>query len=229
MNLLDKFYEIMFGNTKEIVSNQITIHENLESVVKKHLDTSHQRPVENICEEIFDAIDKGVNQYKGKIILDSGCGTGLSTINLARLKPDYLHIGIDKSAFRLGKEKKEIPENCIFVRSDLSDFWHILKLDNIKVYKNYILYPNPWPKKKHLLRRFHASPAFSYLLALGGKIELRTNWKIYLDEFAHALRIAGIEDIRTEELFIKTPLSLFEKKLHESGHRLYKLNAIIDK
>ena len=49
------------------------------------------------------------------------------------------------------------------------------------------LYPNPWPKKKHLGRRWHGAPVFPALVKLGGELEMRSNWQTYLDEFALAL------------------------------------------
>ena len=92
-----------------------------------------------------------------------------------------------------------------------------------KLKKHYILYPNPSPKKKHLLRRFYAHPCFKYMLDLGGEIELRTNWEILAKEFYFALKLLTEKESKLEEIRVSDPLTLFEKKYHESDHALYRV------
>jgi hypothetical protein len=58
-------------------------------------------------------------------------------------------------------------------------------------------------------------------VALGGVIECRSNWRIYIDEFAEALRLLGVaatvEAWRPEQAI--TP---FERKYAASGHALWR-------
>lgn len=138
------------------------------------------------------------------VILDSGCGTGESTIHIARRFPGIPVIGIDKSCARLNKAGnpsqtagEEVPANAFWIRAELLDFWR-LALDFVKACKwtipyHAVYYPNPWPKQSEATRRFHMHPIFPTLLALGKTIELRTNWEIYAREFAEAARIAAQE------------------------------------
>ena len=131
------------------------------------------------------------------LILDSGCGTGLSTRNLARAYPDAAVIGVDRSAARLGKSRTfELPDNALLVQSELACFWrlmlqaeasgddHLLTASNVR--KHYVLYPNPYPKPTRLNLRWHGHPALPALLAIGDEIELRSNWRTYLEEFGIA-------------------------------------------
>ena len=134
------------------------------------------------------------------VILDSGCGTGESTIHIARRFPGIPVIGIDKSCARLNKAGnpsqtagEDVPANAFWIRAELLDFWR-LALDYAKAGKwtipyHAVYYPNPWPKQSEATRRFHMHPIFPTLLALGETIELRTNWEIYAREFAEAARI----------------------------------------
>ena len=134
------------------------------------------------------------------VILDSGCGTGESTIHIARRFPNIPVIGIDKSFARLNKAGnpsqtagEEVPANAFWIRAELLDFWR-LALELVKACKwtipyHAVYYPNPWPKQSEATRRFHMHPIFPTLLALGGVTELRTNWEIYAREFAEAARI----------------------------------------
>ena len=62
--------------------------------------------------EICQKIKKEQEKYDWSLLLDSGCGTGDSTINIAKLHPDYMVLGIDKSSKRLlpGSAKNQIGE-----------------------------------------------------------------------------------------------------------------------
>ena len=148
------------------------------------------------------------------VILDSGCGTGESTIHIARRFPNIPVIGIDKSCARLNKAGnpsqtagEEVPANAFWIRAELLDFWR-LALDRVKsgewtIPYHAVYYPNPWPKQSEATRRFHMHPIFPTLLALGNVTELRTNWEIYAREFAEAARIVFEErtSIASKELY----------------------------
>ena len=87
-----------------------------------------------------------------------------------------------------------IPVNAILARCDCIDFWQLAAAENLRCERQFLLYPNPWPKPDQLQRRWHAHPVFPALLALEPRyIELRTNWRVYADEFCDALTIAGID------------------------------------
>ena len=142
------------------------------------------------------------------VILDSGCGTGESTIHIARRFPAIPVIGIDKSFARLNKAGnpsqtagEDVPPNAFWIRAELLDFWR-LALDLVKACKwtipyHAVYYPNPWPKQSEATRRFHMHPIFPTLLALSNVTELRTNWEIYAREFAEAAKIVLSECTET--------------------------------
>lgn len=143
-------------------------------------------------------------------------------------------IGIDRSAVRLSKQYDDsVPENAILVQADCADFWMLAQRAGWKVSKHTILYPNPYPKSKHLKRRWHAHPAYPSLLGLGGEVELRTNWKVYADEFCRALEYSGLKDVKSSGVeVIDTsdpfkPLTLFEKKYKEGGQKLYRCKYVL--
>ena len=131
------------------------------------------------------------------VILDSGCGTGESTIHIARRFPNIPVIGIDKSCARLNKagnpsqtSGEEVPANAFWIRAELLDFWR-LALDRVKAGEwaipyHAVYYPNPWPKQSEATRRFHMHPIFPTLLALGNTIELRT--KNFMDPLPRFVR-----------------------------------------
>lgn len=217
------------ADSRRITDAQVGIHANLEKVVLKHLQHKHQKPTAQHTQDAFNQIKPVIVDAiaLGKpLIFDSCCGTAISTNIIAKENPSALVIGIDRSAVRLGKEyNHELPENARLIQAECADFWSLAKLEGWKLHKHTILYPNPYPKSKHLKRRWHGHPAFSDLLALGGKIELRTNWKVYADEFCAAANIAINDNAictDVEVLQKVKPLTLFEKKYQENGQALYR-------
>jgi tRNA G46 methylase TrmB len=154
--------------------------------------------------------------------LDAGCGTGASTYELARRFPDRAVVGIDKSAARLSKTpRSQIPHNVRLVRCDCVDFWQLAAHDDWRCERQFLLYPNPWPKPDHVKRRWHAHPVFPALLSLSRRIELRTNWRVYAEEFSAALTIAEIQS-SVCAFEADTPLTPFERKYAASKHALWR-------
>jgi len=92
--------------------------------------------------------------------------------------------------------------NVLWVRAELVDLWRLIlqhqRDDETsssgscwKIQSHYLLYPNPYPKKRRLKSRWYAHPSFPLILQLGGdEIVLRSNWETYLQEFAQAVVIA---------------------------------------
>ena len=137
------------------------------------------------------------------IVLDSGCGAGLSTYNLACTFPDAAVIGVDRSESRVDKgEALDLPDNALIIRAELATFWRLMleaehgdnpvrsALAASRVSKHYVLYPNPYPKSSRLNLRWHGHAAFPALLAIGDDLEVRSNWRVYLDEFRLAASVA---------------------------------------
>ena len=179
------------------------------------------------------------------VILDSGCGTGESTIHIARRFPNIPVIGIDKSFARLNKAGnpvqtagEDVPRNAFWIRAELLDFWR-LALDRVKAGEwvipyHAIYYPNPWPKQSEATRRFHMHPIFPTLLALGGVTELRTNWEIYAREFAEAAKIVLSEcaeaemtnkQITCESFEPSAPETAFERKYKDARQKLWRVTV----
>ena len=220
----------MKTNSRTIDSNQKDIHPDLQLCVAKHLASDFKRP---IAAHNTDTYHEAIAAAGGRpIIFDSGCGTGRSSMRIAAENPHAFVIGIDKSLHRLEKNSvfhQSTGDNLHLARADLIDFWRLASDDNIRLEKHFLLYPNPWPKKKHMQRRWHGSPLFRQLLKLGGQLELRSNWEIYTREFMQALNTANYHS--TLQRFIpeiNNSISDFEEKYHRSGHSLWQLIANLD-
>jgi tRNA (guanine-N7-)-methyltransferase len=216
-------------NSMPVESQQVSIHANLERLVRKHEATSYLRPLPDFSRRVADEIVNFIEQTpKCKIILDSCCGTGESTASLAEKFPNAMVIGLDKSAHRTKKHIASNASNYRLWRADVEDLWRLLGAyvhESSRTFDQHCLfYPNPYPKPHHLLRRWHGHPLFPEMMRLAPQTELRTNWHIYANEFAHASLMLGYETFCTE--FVpETPITAFERKYAASGHRLYKVCA----
>ncbi len=220
------------NNSREISNAQEGIHKNLEQIVRKHCESEYRKPIAEHTQTAFNQIVEKVENHLSKdtpLVFDSFCGTATSTRIIAKKNPDSLVIGIDRSAVRLSKQYDEdLPDNAILIQAECADFWLLASRAGWSLDKHYILYPNPYPKPKHFKRRWHAHPAYPTLLNLGGELELRTNWKVYADEFCKALEYSGYADTScsgVEKLNIREAsesITLFEKKYWLNGQELYR-------
>lgn len=211
-----------------VTSSQSGIHPALARQVGRHLRQTWRRPVAAHSERAFGACAESVAVWSGPLILDSGCGTGWSTWRLAENNPSALVIGVDKSAARLGRGLPvDCPENLMLLRADLVDFWRLAAAAGWQLTQHYLLYPNPWPKPGHLGRRWHAHPVFPTLLALGGDLELRTNWKTYAQEWQQALNMHGRRaELDSIDAGAMAPIvSPFERKYRGSGQRCWRVRT----
>jgi tRNA (guanine-N7-)-methyltransferase len=60
------------------------------------------------------------------------------------------------------------------------------------------------------------------VLALGGAIECRSNWRVYVEEFALAVKLIAGTDASVDEHVPSMPITPFERKYLASGHALYR-------
>lgn len=217
----------MYANSRAIFSRQTGPHEDLVRQLGRHAATAFQRPVGDAARVAYQAaMAEWAGAGNGRpLILDAGCGVGWSTIRLAQQFPDHWVVGVDKSEARLLREKPvgmDFPANARLVRADLVDFWRLLAADGIHLARHYLLYPNPWPKIGHLARRWHGHAVFPELLRLGGVLECRSNWGIYVEELALAVRcLTGCEAACSEHV-AADPWTPFERKYRDSGQTLYR-------
>ena len=73
--------------------------------------------------------------------------------------------------------------------------------------------------------RWHGHPVFPALLELGGTLEMRSNWPLYLQEARAALALAGSSSDIAPLSLDQGALTDFEEKYAASGQRLWRLTA----
>lgn len=225
----------MQANSRVPASAQTAVHEQLPALLERHRRAPFRKPYADYNRAAFAA---SIGRWRrmapdAPLILDACCGTGESTLALAALFPDHYVLGVDQSAVRLRRRLaaqdgggEPLPPNAGFVRADLVDYWRLLRDEGVRLARHYLLYPNPWPKIGHLSRRWHGHPVFPAVLELGGVLECRSNWRIYVEEFCLAVGALSGRDAVCEPFAPDAPLTPFERKYLASGHALYR--AVVD-
>ncbi|PAU74911.1 tRNA (guanine(46)-N(7))-methyltransferase TrmB [Halomonas salipaludis] len=216
----------MSDESRRIQSRQSGPHDDLQRRVQRALDHPWRKPIAEHTRVAFDAASAWLAEQRKPLVLDAGCGVGLSTRQLALRHSGHAVLGIDRSADRLSRDHGPLPPNARLVRADLVDFWRLALAAGWQPDYHYLLYPNPYPKSVHLKLRWQGHPVLPHLLALGGQLELRSNWAIYVEEFGQALyQATGVT--ATIDAFDPAgdPLTPFERKYHASGQTLWRLAA----
>ncbi|MDA0346674.1 MAG: tRNA (guanosine(46)-N7)-methyltransferase TrmB [Verrucomicrobia bacterium] len=122
-----------------------------------------------------------------EITLEIGCGHGHFLVAYGKENPSEICLGIDVNRGRIFKGRKKVETaglmNVHFIECDSMEFLALLP-KRIKVRNTWILFPDPWPKKRHLKNRI-IQEAFLESLALktqeGGRLFIRSDYKPYLD------------------------------------------------
>jgi len=221
------------GNSPNVQSAQNAPHRRLHETLERHRQHAWRQPIADHSRLAFERLCAWTSARASMpLVLDSGCGIGASTLKLAGMHPDCAVLGIDQSRARLAQhlgpsaDMAQIAPHAAVLRAPLQDIWRLLLADGIRLHRHLLWYPNPWPKPEHLGRRWHAHPVFPTLLALGGEIELRCNWRVYVDEFALALSTYGWSSALDVVHESDPPATPFERKYRDSGHVLWRLTAV---
>lgn len=101
-------------------------------------------------------LSKSLSQTNNLFDLEIGCGHGHWLNAYSDINRDITCVGIDLISKRIQKSnnKKDSSgrNNLYFYKAEANEFLHF-KPSNIKIRNIFILFPDPWPKKRHHKRR----------------------------------------------------------------------------
>lgn len=217
------------GNSSPVRSPQTGPHPGLAALLERRRGLDWRRPQRP--EPDWWAFLATLLQRQPVVQLDLGCGTGASTLALAKSAPDALTLGIDASILRLRRSVDlsvggcaELAAQAWLLHGDSVDLvQRLAAVPGLQTRKTWLLYPNPWPKPAQLPRRWHAHPVFPVLLKLSMQLELRCNWLPYAEEFAQAAHALGRQAWLKPLAVAATALTPFEHKYRSSGHALWQV------
>ena len=145
------------------------------------------------------------NQYAGiKNILEIGFGDGEHLLGLAKNNTDKYIVGVE--LYSLGvilaakKLHRESVINAHLIEIDARD---VLSKFNSTFDEIYVLFPDPWRKKRHNKRRLIKKDFIINLqksLSLNGKIIIATDWQDYADEIWEVLSEYNFQKVNIETI-----------------------------
>ncbi|MDJ0995544.1 MAG: tRNA (guanine(46)-N(7))-methyltransferase TrmB [Dinoroseobacter sp.] len=137
--------------------------------------------------------------FSGKPVrLEVGFGGGEHMVHQAATYRDVGIIGcepyINGVAMLLGKIRKAELDNVAVHPGDARDLMDVLPAGSIE--KAFLLYPDPWPKKRHHRRRFvtqeHLEP-LAHVLKSGAEFRIATDIPDYVRQALEEVPKAGFE------------------------------------
>ena len=118
---------------------------------------------------------------RGDITFELGCGHGHWLAAYAAAHPGEFCVGIDLITHRVARSQRKQSlgklDNLIFLKAEAMEFLEALPAPII-LRKIFILYPDPWPKKKHHKNRFICPESLDLLArrsAIGTRLHFRTD------------------------------------------------------
>ena len=161
--------------------------------------------------------------------VEIGCGKGTFVNDLASTHPERNILAVERSAkyHRLSCERaaRRGLNNIRLLRTTGEDLLFRL-LEAETVARFYVLFSDPWPKKRHHKRRFFTSAnveAMGRVLAPGGRLLVKSDHQAYAEVIRQVLDAAPcFSAVDPEEAFTGLPLTGFERKYLVEGRAIHR-------
>jgi tRNA (guanine-N7-)-methyltransferase len=162
------------------------------------------------------------------IDVEIGSGKGKFLNELATLHPERNILAVERSAkyHRLccDRAARRGLENIRLVRTTGEDLLFRL-LAEASVERFFVLFPDPWPKKRHHKRRIFKPEivaAIERALLPGGRLLVKSDHDAYAEIIAEVLSSArGFTTLDPREAFVDLPVTGFEQKYLVEGRRIH--------
>jgi tRNA (guanine-N7-)-methyltransferase len=160
--------------------------------------------------------------------VDLGCGDGSFLCEMARQFPKRNFLGIERLTKRVEKIrcKAEKIENVRVLRADtLFAVRYLLPESSVETF--YLLFPDPWPKRRHQLRRIFT---LDFLDAIAAALEKHGVLRVATDQFDYFHQIERLSQVHQQFQVVPLspdeavlPVTKFERKFREQGVPIYRL------
>lgn len=166
-------------------------------------------------------------------VLEIGCGTGDFLLAQASAHPEQDHLGIEVYRPGMGRLLRRLRElgltNLRLVCADAAEVLRLHLVDG-SLTAVYLLFPDPWPKRRHHKRRI-VQPDFVQLvrrkLTPGGIFHLATDWEDYARHMLRVLEQAeGLENCAGPgrcSAAGRRPVTRFQRRGERLGHGVWDL------
>ncbi len=162
------------------------------------------------------------------IVWEIGCGHGHFLARYAAENPGRLCFGVDISGPRIERARRKVARarlpNCHFLQAEAREFLNALP-PGVSLEETWVLFPDPWPKKRHHKNRV-LQPAFFEALAgrspSGARLYFRTDHAEY-----HAAVTEIVRQLSTWRLDPDAPWPLEHETVFQAlADRFYSLVAV---
>jgi tRNA (guanine-N7-)-methyltransferase len=167
--------------------------------------------------------------------LEIGSGKGRFLLELAADHPEWDLLAVERAnkyhTLVCSRVARRGLSNVRLLRTTAEDLLHRL-LPAASVDTLYVLFPDPWPKKRHHKRRlFNPETSRARVRALrpGGRLMVKSDHMGYAEVIDEVLRATpGLRMVDPDEAFRELPLTGFETKYLEQGRAIRAFAAITD-
>ena len=158
--------------------------------------------------------------------VDLGCGDGSFVCELAQQFPEKNFLGIERLTKRVEKVRRKAKkfENVRVLHADsLFAVRYLLPENSVESF--YLLFPDPWPKRRHQQRRIFTREfldAIAAALEKHGLLHVATDQLDYfrqIERLSHA--DSKFEIVDRDEIVL--PATKFERTFREQGLPIYRL------
>jgi len=153
-----------------------------------HPERIHQR------REALRAVFVGIFAQQSRFVWEVGCGHGHFLTAYAQAHPDELCLGIDLASDRIGRAARKRERSRLahlhFIQAEAADFLAALP-EQAKFSAAYILFPDPWPKRRHHKNRLMTSAFLNQIAERAGedaRLYFRTDYAPYYSEARQRLQ-----------------------------------------
>ncbi len=160
--------------------------------------------------------------------VDLGCGDCSFLAALAERYPERNYLGIEQMLGRMRTGCRRVLRarltNVRLVRVEIAyAVACLLPPDSVDVF--YLMFPDPWPKRRHLRRRV-VSPDFIATIATrlksGGQFRLATDQRDYFEQMVQIARGSQLFEV-APAIESALPHSTFEQRFLNAGDAIYRL------
>lgn len=160
---------------------------------------------------------------RAPVMLEIGFGNGDTLATLAAQHPENNYLGIEVHRPGVGRLLARLEtEGLNNVRVLCADAREMLAqhVPDESLSAVYVLFPDPWPKKRHHKRRL-VQPDFIELLRRklkpGGRLYLATDWSTYAEHMQAVLAAQAQGFVSTDAVDTRPPTK-YEARGHRLGH-----------
>ncbi len=160
--------------------------------------------------------------------VDLGCGDGAFLTALAEQHPERNYLGIEKLFGRIRTGCKRIERagltNARLIRADFAQVVaSLLPAESVHVF--HIMFPDPWPKRRHQQRRVVTPELFGSIAKASvseGVLHLATDEREYYEQILKVLKGTPLFE-PTSILEESLPPSTFEQRFIDAGDPIYRV------